>query len=62
LNVSDEATLLSLKKLADQNNIANSIFLEPDIGHQYTALALAPLQDTQTLTKRLKLANFKIKQ
>lgn len=59
LSVKNEEAILELKEKAAKLNIPYSLFLEPDMGHQYTAIALAPLQDSRVLTKDLKLANFK---
>lgn len=61
LSVKDEAALLEIKAKAIAQNIPYSIFLEPDMGDQYTAIALAPLQETRAITKNLKLADFKNK-
>lgn len=59
LSVKNETELLNLKKRATELNIPFSIFLEPDMGSQYTALALAPIVESKQLTKDLPLAKFK---
>ncbi len=58
LSVRNESELLKLKELAQALNIPFSLFLEPDLGNQYTALALSPTVDSKALTKNLPLAKF----
>ena len=61
LEVDDESALLDLKLKADTLQIPCSIFLEPDQGNTYTAIALAPIEESRALTKNLKLCKFKDK-
>ena len=56
LAASDENELYQLIDSAEQNNIRFSVFKEPDIGDQITAVALAPGPSTKKLCSNLKLA------
>lgn len=56
LSVANEAELLVLTERAQQQDIKVSIFREPDIGDQITAIALAPGADTKKLCGKLQLA------
>lgn len=56
LSVANENELLDLIKQAKDNNVAHSIFREPDIDNQITAIALAPGSITKKLCSRLPLA------
>lgn len=56
LSVSNEDELLRLIEQAKQNNIKFSIFKEPDIDNQITAIALEPGIKSKKLCSKLKLA------
>jgi len=56
LSVQDERELHSLIEEANKKNIKLSIFKEPDIDNQITAIALAPSPDARRLCSRLPLA------
>lgn len=56
LSVANEDELNKLIELAKNNNITFSIFREPDIGDQITAIALAPGPKTKKLCSKLPLA------
>jgi len=56
LNASSEAQLIDLMLAAQRQNIALSIFREPDMDNQITALALAPCVKAKKLCGRLPLA------
>jgi hypothetical protein len=56
LSVEDERALYKLMEEAQQYDIKFSIFREPDIGNQMTAIALAPGPKSKKLCSRLKLA------
>lgn len=56
LSVEDEVALYKLTEEAQRLNIQFSIFREPDIGNQMTAIALAPGPKSKKLCSRLKLA------
>lgn len=56
LSVSNEEALLRLITQAQMQNIAVSIFREPDIGDQITAIALGPGPKSKKLCGRLPLA------
>jgi len=56
LSVANEIELNNLIENAREQNINVSIFREPDIGDQITAIALAPGARTKKLCSRLKLA------
>lgn len=57
LEVDNEQELLTLESEASKKGIKLSLFREPALGMQATALALDPLNDeARLLTKKLKLA------
>lgn len=56
LSVKSEVELKNLMELAEQRDIKFSIFREPDIEDQITAIALAPGPKTKKLCSRLPLA------
>lgn len=56
LSVANEIELLELIRQAEENGIACSVFREPDIDNQITAIALAPGSVTKKLCSRLPLA------
>ncbi len=56
LSVSNENELLTLIDLARENNLRFSIFREPDIDNQITAIALEPGLQSKKLCSKLKLA------
>lgn len=56
LSVSNEIELEKLIELASQQDIKFSIFREPDIEDQITAIALAPGPKSKKLCNRLPLA------
>jgi peptidyl-tRNA hydrolase len=56
LSVSNESELLELIEKARQLDIKISIFREPDIENQITAIALAPSPKTKKLCSNLPLA------
>lgn len=56
LSVGDESELYSLICRAKDNDIRVSIFREPDVDNQITAIALEPGNKSKELTAKLKLA------
>ena len=56
LSVRDEYALKELVNKACQFDIRCSVFREPDIGDQITAICLAPGPKTKKLCSRLQLA------
>jgi hypothetical protein len=56
LSVTNEKELYKLIELAKQQDIKISIFREPDIGDQITAITLAPGLKSKKLCSKLKLA------
>ena len=56
LSVSDEKELMSLAEQATAHEISFSIFREPDIDNEITAIALAPGPKSKKLCSRLPLA------
>ncbi len=56
LSVADESELLKLIKKADENNIKYSIFFEPDLKYEITAIALEPGLISKKLCSKIKLA------
>jgi len=56
LSVSNEVELYNLMERAQSQGIQVSIFREPDIGDQITAIALAPGPRSKKLCSNLKLA------
>ena len=56
LSVADEQELNMLIEQATAHDIHFSIFREPDVENQITAIALAPGQKTKKLCSRLPLA------
>lgn len=56
LSVSNEAELMQLIKKAEDSDIKFSVFREPDIDNQITAVAIAPGQKSKKLCSELKLA------
>lgn len=55
LSVKNEDELNRLIKKAKLKNIKLSIFKEPDIGNQITAITLEPCQDSKKITSNIKL-------
>lgn len=56
LSVNNEEDLQKLIEKATENDIKFSVFREPDIGNQITAIALAPGQKSKKLCSSLRLA------
>jgi hypothetical protein len=56
LSVADEIALIQLIEQAILHDITFSVFREPDIGNQITAIALAPGPKSKKLCGKLKLA------
>lgn len=56
LSVENELDLYNLMERAQQQGIKFSIFREPDIGNQITAIALSPGPKSKKLCSHLKLA------
>lgn len=56
LSVANEQELLELIELATAHDIRLSVFREPDVDNQITAIALAPGQKSKKLCSRLPLA------
>lgn len=55
LNARDETHLEYLIELAEKQGVPYSIFREPDIDHQITAIALAPEPRSRKITGSLPL-------
>lgn len=56
LSVSDESALNALIEQAANQNIRFSVFREPDIDNQITAIALEPSPKSKKMCSKLKLA------
>lgn len=56
LSVEDETRLVQIMQEATSSQIKHSMFQEPDIGNQITAVTLEPGQKSATLCKKLRLA------
>jgi len=56
LSVPDEPSLLKLKKKAEIRGLTYSVFQEPDIDNQVTAIALEPGEKSRKLCSNLPLA------
>lgn len=56
LSVANEAELIQLLERAAQNGIQFSVFREPDINDQITAIAIEPGSKSKKLCSHLKLA------
>lgn len=56
LSVADETALVQLAERAQQHGIRYSVFKEPDIDNQITAIALEPGTKSRKLCSNLKLA------
>lgn len=56
LCIENEYKLLQLMQKADYQDILYSIFKEPDIDNQVTAITLEPGEKSKKLCKNLKLA------
>jgi len=56
LSVNNELELFKLIENASKQNIKFSIFREPDINNQITAIALAPGSSTKKLCNKIPLA------
>lgn len=52
----DEAALIKLVKKARIRGVKVSVFHEPDIGNEITAIALEPGRESRRLCKNLNLA------
>jgi len=61
LSVDSEKDLLSLIEKAKNFDIKYSVFREPDIENQITAIALEPGNKTKSLCKKLPLALINMK-
>ena len=55
LSVKDEERLKRLIDIAELNNIKHSVFREPDIGNEITAIALEPSSVSKKITSKIKL-------
>ena len=55
LSVSDKTTLIELNNKFNENGLRMSIFREPDIDNQITAIAVEPSDITRKLTSNLPL-------
>lgn len=60
LEVSNEKQLKLLIQKCDQNQLVYTVFREPDIGNQITAIAIEPSKQTQKLVSKIPLL-FKVK-
>ena len=56
LSVADEKALLEMVSQANSLGLKCSVFREPDIGNQVTAIALEPNEASKRLCSRLTLA------
>ena len=56
LSVKDEQSLLHLIDKASKRNIKYSIFFEPDLKYEITAIALEPGKESKKLCSGLRLA------
>jgi hypothetical protein len=56
LSVANEEELSRLIEQAAAHDISCSVFREPDVGNEITAIALAPGPKTKKLVSNLKLA------
>lgn len=56
LSVKDELALNELIEKASLHNIKFSVFREPDIVNQITAICLAPCKESKKITSNLRLA------
>lgn len=56
LSVANESELAQLAEQAERHNIRFSVFREPDINDQVTAIALEPGAKSKKLCNKLKLA------
>lgn len=56
LSVPNESALLSLAEKAGTLNIPVTVFREPDIGNEMTAIAVAPSRTTESMLSQLPLA------
>lgn len=56
LSVADEKQLLLYLEKFKHYNLKTTIFREPDIGNQITAIAVEPSERTRKLTSKLPLA------
>jgi hypothetical protein len=56
LSVDNETELINLIKLAQEKDIVLSIFREPDIEDQITAIALAPCTQSKKICRALTLS------
>ena len=61
LSVENEEHLSRLIEKAKFKELKHTVFREPDIGNQITAIALEPREDSRKLTKNLPLALKEIK-
>lgn len=55
LELKNEKQLKLLIQKCDQNQLAYTVFREPDIGNQITAIAIAPSKLTQKLVSKIPL-------
>ena len=55
LSVENEDELKSLIQECEWRYLDHTVFREPDIGNQITAIAIEPTPDTQRLVRRLPL-------
>lgn len=56
LSVTDESEIFALLSKAEEKQIKFSVFREPDVENQITAIVLEPGQKTAELCRRLPLA------
>ena len=59
LVVSNEEKLIKLAEKAKKNGVRVSLFAEPDIGNQITAIAMEPCPEAKKICKKLRLMNGK---
>lgn len=55
LSCKDENELEDLIQKCEQNNLAHTIFIEPDIGNEITSIAIEPSDITRKITSRFPL-------
>lgn len=56
LTVEDEDALLDLMDHVRERQIKHVVFIEPDLNHEHTAIALEPSLDAEKLVANLPLA------
>lgn len=60
LNVNNEIEILNLLNKANELNIKNSVYREPDLNNEITAITLEPGINSKKLCQKLKLAMIDI--